>query len=142
MLSKKEKTLITHLRDDSRKSLTQISKETNIPISTLFEKLKNLEEEIIEKHVSLIDFSKIGYGLRMHFIISAHNKKDLLRFLLEHPNINNLASIVNHDYYVEAYFKDMKEISKFKTNLEEFNIKEIQEFFIIDELKKEKFTIA
>ena len=77
MLTEKEKTLLQHLRKDSRKSLADISKETKIPISTLFDTLRKLESKVIIKHTALVDFAKLGHGMKAGFAISTKNKPRL-----------------------------------------------------------------
>lgn len=142
MFNEKEITLLKHLRQDSRKSLTKISKETNIPVSTLFEILKRLESKVITRHVSLVDFSKLGYSLQVNYTLNAKNKKELKEFLLNYPNVNSLSTLINgFDFYVECFFRDLKEMNQFKEKLEKFEIKKIKEIFIIDQIKKESFQI-
>lgn len=142
MMKEKELILLKHLRQDSRRSLAQISKETNIPVSTLFEILKKLESKAILKHVSLIDFSRLGYSLKVNFAISSKQKQELKEFLMQCFNVNSLSSLINgYDFYAECIFKDLKEISKFKEKLEQFEIKNLEETFIVDEVKKEGFCL-
>lgn len=142
MLSEKEKCLINHLRKDSRKSLAHISKETKIPTSTLFDLLRKLENSIIQKHVSLINFSKIGYNLKVSFIIKAKDKKKIKTFLEENKNINSLHSLIGtHDFYAECVFRDMKELTDFKEEIMKNGAEDIDESFIVEELKKEGFRI-
>jgi DNA-binding Lrp family transcriptional regulator len=143
MITEKETVLLQHLRKNSRKSLAQISQETNIPISTLFDMLKRLESNVIEKHVSLLDFAKLGYSLKASFIISTQQKQELKEFLLQHPNVNNLSSLINgYDFFVECVFKDFKEMVQFKEKISDFEVDDIQESFIIEELKKECFGVT
>jgi DNA-binding Lrp family transcriptional regulator len=143
MITKKETVLLKHLRENSRKSLVSISKETDIPVSTLFDVLKRLESNIIIKHVSLVDFSKIGYGLKVNFVIKSRNKQGLREFLEKHASINSLSSLINgYDFYAEGIFKDLKEMTDFKEEIEQFGIEKIDEIFIIDEIKREGFVHA
>ena len=141
MLKEKEEILLKHLRQNSRKSLAQISKETSIPVSTLFDSLKRLESNVILKHVSLLDFLKIGYGLKINFAVSSKQKQELKEFLMQNHNVNSLSSLVNgHDFYAECLFKDLKERTEFKEKLEKFDITTLEETFIIEEIKKENFV--
>ena len=72
MVTGKEILLLKKMRNNSRKSLNSISKEIDVPTSTLFDMLKRLESEIVIKHVSLIDFSKLGYGVKVIFSINTN----------------------------------------------------------------------
>ena len=127
-MKEKEAVLLKHLRQNSRKSLVKISQEENIPVSTLFDTLKKLESSIVLKHVSLIDFLKLGYGTKVHFVISSKKKQELKEFLMQNHNVNTLSSLINgYDFYVECIFKDLKEMTEFKEKLEKFEINNLEE---------------
>ena len=113
LLTKKELLILTHLRADSRKSLAMISRETSIPISTIFDKVNKLGKSTITKYSPLLDFQKLGFGLRVNFVLKANDKKkqELNDFLLTNKNINSMLRLNNDfDFFVEAVFKDMKEL--------------------------------
>ncbi|MDD5086425.1 MAG: Lrp/AsnC family transcriptional regulator [Candidatus Nanoarchaeia archaeon] len=140
MLTKRELLILTHLRENSRKSLALISRETGIPISTIFEKVNKLEKNTISKYSSLLDFSKIGFALKINFLLKSKNKKNLKEFLLKNKNINSVLRIIGFfDFFVEAVFRDMKDVEKFHDDLNELKLEDKKEIFIIEELKKEKF---
>ena len=141
-MKEKEVELLRHLRQNSRKSLAKISKETSIPTSTLFELLKKLENTVITKHTSLLDYSKLGYNLKINFAIKTNKKQELKQFLIQHKNTNSLSKLINgHDFYVECIFKDLKQVIEFKEQLERFDIKDLKETQIIEEIKKEGFNV-
>jgi len=141
MLTEKEKLLLRYLRRNSRVSLAEISRETKIPLSTLFETLRKLELKAILRHTSLVDFSKIGYNLKVNFVIKARNKQELREFLFNNMNVNSFSSLINgHDFYAECVFRDLFELNKFKEALERFQAV-ADEIFIIEVLKKEEFNL-
>ncbi len=140
--SEKDLIILNHLRKNSRKSLAVISRETGIPVSTIFDKIAKLERGIIKKYTTLVDFSKIGYNLRINFMIksSDNNKNALKGFLESNPHVNTLLRINNgYDFYAEMVFKEMSELENFKENLQKMGIKETQEHCIIEDVKKEEF---
>ncbi len=142
LLTKKELLILTHLRADSRKSLAMISRETDIPISTIFDKVNKLGKNTITKYSPLLDFQKLGFGLRVNFVLKANDKKkqELRGFLLENKNVNSVLRLNNDfDFFVEAVFKDMKGLEEFSENLKPFKIKKKKKFFVIEDLKKEEF---
>ena len=59
--NQKELLIMSHLRENSRKNLTKISKETKIAVSTIFDKIKKYEGGIIKKHTCILDFTKLGF---------------------------------------------------------------------------------
>jgi len=60
MLPEKDLLILKHLRNNARKTLTSISKETNIPTSTVFDRLRIHEKGIIKKYTSIIDIENLA----------------------------------------------------------------------------------
>lgn len=139
-LREKERLLLNKLRENSRKSLAKISKETKIPVSTLFDMLKKMENEYVVRHVSLVDFSKLGYSFKVNFVLGTKDKMKLREHLMKHPLVNQLSTLINgNDFFVECLFKDLKQMTDFKEELSSFSITSLEECFVVEELKKEGF---
>jgi len=68
-LKGRERLLLSHFRRNARESLTTISRETRVPVSTIFDKLKHYERQFIRKHTTLVDFSKLGYMTRANVML-------------------------------------------------------------------------
>ncbi len=142
-MKKTDLLIISHLRRNAREKLTDMSRKTRIPVSTLFDKIKSHEGGIIQKHTALIDFNKLGYSTVAKIILKVHKKdrEELRKYLSLHNSINSAFKINNgFDFLVEGIFRNIKEVENFLEDLDEsFNIKSKQVFYIIDELKKEAF---
>ena len=84
-LSKNEIKLLTYFRNNARKPLTRISRETRIPVSTIFDKLKTYEKLFIKKYTTLIDFRKVGFDIHvvMLFKIGKTSKQQFQEFIKE-----------------------------------------------------------
>ena len=96
-LDEKGLLILSHFRSNARKNLTKISKQTGIPVSTIFDKLKMYESSIIKKHTALLDFQKLGYDIRVDFIVKINHKdRDKLIKVVDYfiNNDNNEANIV------------------------------------------------
>jgi DNA-binding Lrp family transcriptional regulator len=134
---------LTFLRQDARQTLTAISKKTRIPISTLYDKLRQQEKSLIMKHTTLIDFSKLGYNCRAKIMLSIDKDgRDRLRsYLKEHPSINSLFKINNgFDFLAEGIFENVKELEDFIESLEaSFKLVEKKVFYVIEDVKRECF---
>ncbi len=142
MLRKKELMLLSCLRSNARDTLTNISKKTRIPISTIFDKLKEYDKGFIQKYTSLIDFKKLGYDIRMQLMLKVpiNKRSEFEEFVKSSPAVNNVFRINNfYDYMVETIFKDIKEFQLFADKIEVFGISELTEHFVIDEIKRESF---
>lgn len=132
--------ILKHMRQNARKSLTEISHHTSIPVSTVFDRLQKYEKGVIKRYTSLLNFEKIGYNVRVVYIISSNKRESLKGFLMKHRNVNNVYRLNNgYDFYAEAVFRNMKELEEFNEQLERFSIRLRQEHHIIEELAKERF---
>ncbi|MBI2548861.1 Lrp/AsnC family transcriptional regulator [Candidatus Woesearchaeota archaeon] len=137
-----EKILLHYLRNNARISLTEISKRSGIPLSTVFHTLKRLEKKVIARHVSLLDREQLGYPLQVYFLVASEEKKALITFLVHHPAINTVVRLLqDYDVMAEAYFKNMKELMSFREQLQNFGITHHEEIPIIEELQKESFSV-
>ena len=87
MLQKKDLIILMHMRKDARAQLTKISRETGIPVSTIFDRLKTFRRNYITKHVALLNFPNIGFNTITQLIlrVKRDQRNDLKLFLAEHP---------------------------------------------------------
>ncbi len=143
MLSKKEMMILSCLRQDARQTLTKLSRKTNIPISTIYEKLKIYNQGLIKKNACLIDFGKLGFNTRAQLLIKVikEDKDSLKDYLESNFNVNSIFKVSNgFDFMVDGVFRHIKNLEEFNEDLEErFNIKKNEYYFVIEELKKEAF---
>ncbi|MFC1753810.1 Lrp/AsnC family transcriptional regulator [Thermoproteota archaeon] len=143
MNPEKDILLMSHLRQNARKNLTSISKETGIPVSTIFDKIRKYESsKLIKKHTALLDFSKLGYEVKVHIVLKVpKDKRDELKtYLLKEPLVNSVYRINNgYDFMIEAFFRNIREVHDFTEGLERFKVKSPEEYFVLEEVKKEAF---
>ncbi len=142
-MNKKDLKIISHLRNNARMPLTKMSRETHIPVSTIFDRMKLHEEGLILKHTCLLDFSKLGYNTRanINLKVSREDKEALKDFLQKQNCINSIYRINNgFDFMIEGVFKQIKDMEEFLDKLEkEFKILDKKSYFIIEDLKRESF---
>lgn len=143
MLKKSDLLFLTYLRQDSRQTLTKISRKTKIPISTLYDKLRQHERSLILKHTTLIDFNKLGFNSRAKIMLAiAREDRDKLKsFLKEYQCINSLYKVNNgYDFLAEGVFENVKELEDFLELLEtKFRIQDKKVFYVIEDIKREGF---
>jgi DNA-binding Lrp family transcriptional regulator len=143
MMNNKDIKVLVQLRKNARMQLTDISKQTGIPISTIYDRLKNKANDVIIRYVSLINFELLGFNTRAHLCLKCNktSKKDVLGYLSKHPNVNSMYKINNgFDYMAEVVFRNVKELEEFLEKLEdEYSIKTRQIYYIIDDLVREQF---
>ncbi|MBI4440021.1 Lrp/AsnC family transcriptional regulator [Candidatus Woesearchaeota archaeon] len=143
MIGKKDILILSELRKNARESLTSLSRKTNIPVSTIYDKLRTHENGIIKKHVALINFGELGFSTRANILLKVPKEKrqTLCDFLVRHTNVNSAFKINNgYDFHVECMFRDLKEMEDFNEILEDkFCIRDMKVFFLIEDIKRETF---
>jgi DNA-binding Lrp family transcriptional regulator len=142
-MKKTEIKVLANLRKDGRVPLTELSRKTNLPVSTIHDRMrKNIETGLIKPTV-LFDFEKLGFDTRVQILLSVEQteKEKLLAHLKEHPNVNSLFRINNGwNVIMECIFKNMPDSENFVEQLEqEFHIKQKEVHYVLEELKREGF---
>ena len=143
MLSKKEIKILSHLRQDSRQRFISIARKTGMHKLTVSNITKKLQNKRIIKHTALLDFRNMGYGIITSFALKSRQKSRLNDFLFSHPNINSLSTIEgNYDFFAEAVFRNMKDMHDFIEELDTFEIEDMQQIHLIEDIKKEAFMTS
>lgn len=139
----KDNLMLCYLRRNSRASLTYLSKKTKLPISTLHEKLKKFTKFLITKFTVNIDFSKLGYTIRVFLLIRSRpdQKNDLINFLISSFNTNDVLSVHNDfDIIAQLYFKSLKEFEEFRTQLRQrFELVKEEIAYVLEQPLQENF---
>jgi DNA-binding Lrp family transcriptional regulator len=140
--TKRDILLMTFFRKNARENLTQISRMTRIPVSTIFDKLREFEKGIIQKHTTLVDFRRLGFDIRvnMMFKIAKDSREEFRNFLSLNEHVNSIYRVNNgYDYMIEAIFRDMSDLQKFNDLIDRFMIEDKKEMFILEDIKRESF---
>jgi DNA-binding Lrp family transcriptional regulator len=143
-MKKNDLVVLACLRQDARMKLTEMSRITRVPVSTLFDRIKALEGEgVVSKHGCLVDFKSLGFQARALAVFSAHNgeKEKLGEFLKSHPNVNSLYRVnAGWNFLADLVFPGVKEAEDFTDDLEaRFRLKDKKLFYILDEFRHEEF---
>jgi DNA-binding Lrp family transcriptional regulator len=143
IMKRKQVILIDELRKDSRQSLTSLSNRTGVPLSTVFKLVDRLHKNnVIGRDVSLLDFSQLGFPVRIAVFIKADEKNEVRKFLEEHPSANTLLRLSgDFDFYAEMVFENMLGYEDFAGELERFEAKSMSMHFLED-VKQEEFRFG
>ena len=134
--------IICRLRNNSRENLTLMSRQTKIPISTIHNKLRKWDGNLIRKHTILLNYKNIGYDLRVNMLLKVppHNLIEVKKYLTNNENVNSLCRVNNgFDLLVDILFRNMLELKEFTDALISFNVVTRQEYFILEDIKRESF---
>jgi DNA-binding Lrp family transcriptional regulator len=135
--------LLSMLRENARKGLTEISRKTGVPVSTIHERLKTLNSSHITRFTCLLDYESLGYSVRVNMLLKTkpEEKSDLGEYLCKTESINSIYKVNNgYDYIIEGIFKNIMELEEFSEKLDKkFSIKSKQVYYVIDDIKREGF---
>jgi DNA-binding Lrp family transcriptional regulator len=142
-MRKKDILIISRLRAQGRETLTNLSRETHVPISTIFEKLRYQYSGIIKRPTLLIDFPRLGFVTIAHvaFRIQKEDRIPFRDYITKHPHVNSVYRINNgFDFLCECIFRNVKELEDFLERIEEmYTVHDKNVYYIIEEIKKECF---
>jgi len=143
MMKKRDLRIVSYMRKNSRETLTKMSRQLNIPVSTIYDKLKNHYGNFIRKHTTLLNFSMLGYDTRANIMIRVNRTKraEIEEFLSKHFNVNSLYKINNgYDFLIETIFKNIKQMEDFIEYLEQkFKINKKEVHFVVEDIERESF---
>ena len=135
--------ILGELRKNSRQTLAEISRATNVSISTIYDRIRFHEDKLIKKHTSILNFEMLGFGLRANVLLSTKNKDELKEYIARHPNINSAFEINNeYDFLIDCIFANMSECRDFLDALDQLGIDKKQVHNIINDIKVESFMTA
>jgi DNA-binding Lrp family transcriptional regulator len=140
----KDLLIVSHLRRDARTTLTTMSRETRIPISTIFDKIRNYKTDgLIRKNTAIINFEKIGYHTKALVLFSTYkgDRPRLLEQLQRDYHVNTLFRINSGwDLAAEVVYPSFKDVEAFLDRIEaQVILKDKKVFYILEEVKKEEF---
>jgi len=145
-LKREDLFIISNLRRNARQPLTEISKQLNIPVSTLYEKIKGFDGNLIKKYTVIPNYEKLGFNLRIIYFLNfkekhADNEK-LKFFLTNNHNVNSVFRISgDYNLVVDCIFKSVQEMHDFAREMDNFDIKDKKICYVMNELKVESFLI-
>ena len=142
-MKNKDYKILIELRKNSRAQLKEISKNTSIPISTIYESIRSNYSNIVKKHTTILNFENLGFFARANICLKCNkkSKESIFNHIKCHPNVNSLYKINNgYDYMIEGIFKNIKDVEEFIENIEDsYGIKSKEVYYIVDEIIKENF---
>ena len=126
MLDKKDIAIIEVLKHNSNLSTQQISKKTNIPITTVHNRIKKLEKSgIIKEYTILLDNKKIGKPIAAYILITVDYKllneqkmsqNDLAEKLKSNPDVEEASILTGAaDIIIKVRVSDIDKLNDFVT---------------------------
>ncbi len=139
----KDVLILSELRKNARERLTRISKNTGIPVSTIFDRIRLHDGDLITRHTTLLNFQRLNFMTRANIILRVDKKErnELREYFIQHRSVNTAYKINNgFDFMIDVVFKNLKELEEFLDVLDNnYSIIEKQVYYIIEDLKVETF---
>ncbi|MDP2907054.1 MAG: Lrp/AsnC family transcriptional regulator [Nanoarchaeota archaeon] len=134
--------ILQELRKNSRQSITNIGNLAGVPLSSTFKRMGHLEKHFIKKYVSIVDFSLLGFSVRISLVLKSKTRDELKNFLIGHPNVNSLHRInQDFDFFVETIFPNMLAFENFIDELNSL-VSDKKVFHVIKDLRTEDFVFV
>ncbi|MBI3032190.1 Lrp/AsnC family transcriptional regulator [Candidatus Woesearchaeota archaeon] len=142
-----DKRIIELLKDNAKLSTRAIGKKTGIPITTVYHRIRKLEQQgIIKKYTAIIDEEKLGRGLcgytLIHYDASTLGddkvREDLKKKLCALPEVEEIKYLTGRfDILLKARAKDIKEFGELlSVKLHKIpGVKNSETFFVINDIK-------
>jgi len=144
-LKKKDVMILSHLRRHARIPLTELSRKSGIPVSTLFDKLKTATP-FVKRFTILMDFLPLGFATRAIVVVKVHKKdrEDVKTFVAKNKSINSVYKVNNgYDYCLDIVVRDMKELEDLLQHMEEhWKIEKRLVFYLLEIVKEEEFLTS
>lgn len=133
--------IIASLRRNSRSRLIDISKETDVPISTVYNRILHLQGRLIEKFTCLLDYGSLGLVLATIMIKARKGSRlELQKNLVKQDPVNSLFKINNgYDFMVDAVFSSLMELEEFRETIEHQYRCRTKVHYIIERIKQESY---
>lgn len=137
MVNRRDFSVLNFLRKNSRMTLTDISRHTGIPVSSIFHALQRLDKRIVFKYVSLLS-GLTPYRIRVSLFLVSDELLSLVDRLRDEICINALSRLGGiSGLHIEAFFRDLKSFYDFRSRIEPF-CDRIDEYHVLEAIAEEK----
>ncbi|WP_304123673.1 Lrp/AsnC family transcriptional regulator [Methanosphaera cuniculi] len=139
--------ILSALVENSRMPISKISQKTNIPDSTISNRLKKLEKNgVIEKYTTILDPEKVGINVSAIIIIQTETEKHE-NVEKELPKLKEVTDVYTvsgeYDILIKLWAHTLDELNDIiNSEIRTIDgIEELRELIVMDVLKEEQLTI-
>ena len=125
-LDEKDTKIIELLKQDAKLTTSQISKKTGIPITTIHNRIKKLENSgIIKRYTALVDHKLLGEEILVYILASVNynipgkkiSQEEIARKLKGNSHVEEVNILTGmNDMVIKARFSSISQLNKFITN--------------------------
>jgi len=126
MLNEKDMKILEILKKNSKLTTQQIAKKTQLPTTTVHNRIKNLEKSGIIKHyMAVLDSKKMGKSLSAYVLAVVDytllkergtTQQEIAKTLSKHNLVDEVTMLTgSHDMIIKVQAKDIEELNNFIT---------------------------
>jgi Lrp/AsnC family transcriptional regulator for asnA, asnC and gidA len=142
-----DKKILNVLSENSRTSISSISKKTGIPNSTISNRIHKLEKNnVIEQYTTILNPEKIGVNVTALIIIQTETEKHE-HVEIELPKLEQVSQVYSisgeYDILIKVWAKNLEELNEIiNSQIRTIDgIEELRELIIMERLKDEQLKI-
>lgn len=133
--------IIRSLVNNSRMTLSQMSKEINVPDATISNRLKKLEENIIKQYTLLLNPQEVGLKVTAFIIIQTESEKheEVEKQLSTLEELSEVYSISGeYDILIKVWAASIEELNKIvNTKIRSVDgVEDLTEMIVMDRIKE------
>lgn len=112
-LKDKDYLILNYLLQNSRVSIKLVSKKLGIPINTIYDRIKRLENnDLILQYPSIIEPCFFRHGMSCIFVVKLDGLKG---GLFDEYYVNSVVELIDNSYMVELNFSSIYQLNDFKS---------------------------
>jgi Lrp/AsnC family transcriptional regulator for asnA, asnC and gidA len=134
--------ILRSLIKNSRISLSQMSKEIDVPDATISNRLKKLENDVIKRYTVILDWQKIGLDITAIIIIQTESElhesvKEELSKLDEVSEVYSVSG--EYDILIKVWVPNIEELNKLmNTKIRSIDgVQDLTEMIVMERVKEE-----
>ena len=134
--------ILRSLIKNSRISLSQMSKEIDVPDATISNRLKKLENDVIKRYTVILDWEKIGLDITTIIIIQTESEKheSVKEELSKLEEVSEVYSVSGeYDILIKVWVRDIEELNKLmNTKIRSVDgVEDLTEMIVMERVKEE-----
>lgn len=138
--------ILRSLIKNSRITISQMSKEIDIPDATISNRLKKLEENVIKRYTMILDWQKIGLDLTAMIIIQTESEKHELvkEELSKLEEVSEVYSVSGeYDILIKVWVPGIEELNQLiNTRIRSVDgVEDLTEMIVLERVKEDMVPV-
>ncbi len=138
--------ILRSLIKNSRITISQMSKEIDIPDATISNRLKKLEDNVIKRYTMILDWQKIGLDLTAMIIIQTESEKHELvkEELSKLEEVSEVYSVSGeYDILIKVWVPGIEELNQLiNTRIRSVDgVEDLTEMIVLERVKEDMVPV-